>query len=107
MQPLIPVTPTEEQFRELSKLTRSGIEERLRVLVGFQDRMAALAKDMNKVLSILPEDDALPSPTAVSPTAEEASINVDKGKAPAEGARAEKTYGVVTEEGGIRVEVER
>jgi hypothetical protein len=37
-------------------MTRRGLEERLRVLVGFQDRMEALARDMQNVLNVLPDD---------------------------------------------------
>lgn len=90
-RPLVPESPTEEQLRELSQLTRSGIEERLRVLVGFQERMAALASDMGKVLSVLPpEEDGEQQGNGTK---------VDKGKAPVEGIHA-----VAKDEAGSTVE---
>lgn len=93
-RPLVPASPTEEQLRELSHLTRTGIEERLRVLVGFQDRMASLAADMGQVLSVLPAD---PTPAAgersteLAPSEPEVAEErkLDKGKRPVEGVHAE------------------
>ncbi|KAI5480569.1 E3 ubiquitin-protein ligase synoviolin [Pseudohyphozyma bogoriensis] len=92
-QALIPDSPTEEQLRELSQLTRAGIQERLRVLVNFQDRLAALAQDMGQVLSVLPPDDA-PVGGAKGKEVngngegEEAFTKSEKGKAPTEGVNA-------------------
>ncbi|KAK4704777.1 E3 ubiquitin-protein ligase synoviolin, partial [Phenoliferia sp. Uapishka_3] len=90
-QPLVPSSPTEDQLRELSQLTRAGIEERLRVLVGFQDRMASLAADMGQVLSVLPADPPqLPKTAEMNTTVE---TKVDKGKRPVEGVNAVRIPG--------------
>lgn len=85
-RPLVPQSPTDAQLRELSQLTRSGIEERLRVLVGFQERMAALASDMGRVLSVLPPEEQV--------VEDESQVRVDKGKAP-----VEEIHAVEREEG--------
>jgi len=77
MQPLIPESPTEQQLKELSQLTRRGIEERLRVLVEFQRRIEALAQDMGQVLSVLPLEDL---PSATPNEAAELAGTSDKGK---------------------------
>ncbi|GAA5820133.1 hypothetical protein JCM11251_005497 [Rhodosporidiobolus azoricus] len=43
---LLPSNPTAEQLGELDRLTRAGIEERLRLLVGFQERLEGLVEEM-------------------------------------------------------------
>lgn len=44
-------------MKEMSRLTRRGLEERLRVIVGFQRKFEEMAGEMNRVLSVLPSDE--------------------------------------------------
>ncbi|ORY89354.1 hypothetical protein BCR35DRAFT_300503 [Leucosporidium creatinivorum] len=80
-QPLIPTSPTSEQLHELSRLTRRGIEERLRVLMGWQERMQSMAEEMKSVLEVLPLD-------TEAEAAEETEMRNSKGKTPVEGIHA-------------------
>jgi hypothetical protein len=86
-QPLLPRSPTEQQIKDMSNLTRKGMEERLRVLLGFQDKMSALAEEIKSVLSALPLDSGnvdLSNGRSDVIDATEAK-KVDKGKKPMEG----------------------
>ncbi|GAA5886011.1 hypothetical protein JCM6882_004232 [Rhodosporidiobolus microsporus] len=49
--PLLPDAPTREQSDELDRLTRAAVQERLRLLVGFQDRLEGLVEEMRGALS--------------------------------------------------------
>lgn len=85
---------SEESLLEMSRLTRKGIEERLRVIVGFQKRLEDMAADMSKVLSVLPKDEKVVvggsegKVDGVEVKKEEEREVVDKGKTPIEGIHA-------------------
>ncbi|KAM0750435.1 hypothetical protein T439DRAFT_314824 [Meredithblackwellia eburnea MCA 4105] len=92
-RPLIPQSPTPEQLKELSQLTRSAIEERLRQVVAFQDRLSALASDMSQVLHVLPSENIASNEANRSTEVATSEMNAEarraeKGKQPVEGIHA-------------------
>ncbi|GAA5918884.1 hypothetical protein JCM1841_006658 [Sporobolomyces salmonicolor] len=80
-QPLIPAAPTGDQLSELDQLARHGIEERLRLVLGFQSRLEGLADEMRSALRAAPLSSARPEDEVVGGA-------TDKGKQPLEGERA-------------------
>ncbi|GJN90576.1 hypothetical protein Rhopal_003588-T1 [Rhodotorula paludigena] len=55
-RPLVPAAPSPAQLSELDQLARRGVEERLRLLVGFQDRIEGLVGEMQEALRAAPLD---------------------------------------------------
>lgn len=89
--PFLPAEPTAEQLDEMARLTRRGMEERLRVLVGWQARMEGLATEMRGVLESLPLDSEQVEKRDEGKREQEAREQEgqgDKGKRPVEGIHA-------------------
>ncbi|GAA5996522.1 uncharacterized protein JCM10292_003027 [Rhodotorula paludigena] len=55
-RPLVPAAPSPAPLSELDQLARRGVEERLRLLVGFQDRIEGLVGEMQEALRAAPLD---------------------------------------------------
>jgi hypothetical protein len=71
--PLLPETLTDSQLHSMSRITRDGIEERLKLLENVQHSIDKCTLQLRQALDVLPE---------------EQPQSLDKGKAPVEGVHA-------------------
>lgn len=73
---------TSAQLSNLSKQTRQGLEERLRLLYRVEESVSGMVQELTRALSVLPKDDSV-APSGATDV---------KGKTPAEGVHVNDTH---------------